>query len=175
MQEIGQRFRLAPKTVDNTLQRMARAAKPEICRVPKKRGHYKLAPRLSANVSLNRVSQKEEVQGKTPVRESVSTIPRGLGTGYSDRIPSNTQYQGGRYLANSSDELRSDPLSPREVEMDISGTIKMHPSLPPCGILLASAQEDSREFQLAMDGIGSGAEVFVDGDDPHWPKRSSTA
>jgi len=38
--------------------------------------------------------------------------------------------RGGRYLANSSDELRSKPLSPREVEMDISGIIKMHPSLP---------------------------------------------
>ena len=83
--------------------------------------------------------------------------------------------RGGRYLANSSDELRSSPLSPREVEMDISGTIKMHPSLPPCGILLASAQEDSRELQLAMDGIGSGGEVFADGDDPHWPARATEA
>ena len=83
--------------------------------------------------------------------------------------------RGGRYLANSSDELRSSPLSPREVEMDISGTIKMHPSLPPCGILLASAQEDSKEFQLAMEGIGSGAEVFADGDDPHWTARSPAA
>ena len=171
VQEIGQRFRLAPKTVDNTLQRMARAAKPEICRVPRKRGHYKLSPRLSANVSLNTVPQKEEVQGKTPVRESVSAITRGLGTGYSDRIPSNTHYQGGRYLAHSSDELRSNPLSTREVEMDISGIIKMHLSPPPCGILSASPKEDSRELQLAMEGIGSGAEVFADGDDPHWAPR----
>ena len=61
LQKIGQRFGFAPKTVDNTLQRMVRSAKPEICRVPSKRGHYKLAPRLSAAMSLNRVSPKEEV------------------------------------------------------------------------------------------------------------------
>jgi len=61
VQKIGQRFGLAPKTVDNTLQRMVRSAKPEICRVLSKRGHYKLAPRLSAAMSLNRVSPKEEV------------------------------------------------------------------------------------------------------------------
>lgn len=61
VQKIQQRFGLAPKTVDNTLQRMARSAKPEICRVPSKRGHYKRAPRLSATMSPKRVSPKEEV------------------------------------------------------------------------------------------------------------------
>ena len=83
--------------------------------------------------------------------------------------------RGGRYLANSSDELRSKLLSPREAEMDISGIIKMHPYLPPSKLLLDTAREDSKEFQLAMEGIGSGAEIFVDGDDPHWAKRSLTA
>ena len=83
VQEIQQRFRLAPKTVDNTLQRMARAAKPEICRVNSKRGHYKLSPRLAATVSPNNVSPKEEGQGKNPVRESDLVSTRGVGTGYS--------------------------------------------------------------------------------------------
>ena len=79
--------------------------------------------------------------------------------------------RGGRYLANSSDELRSSPLSPREVEMDISGIIKMHPYLSTCGILSVSPQEDSRELQLAMEGIGSGYDSLADGDDSHWAER----
>ena len=64
--EIGQRFRLAPKTVANTLTRMTGASKPEICRVASKRGHYKLAPRMQALIGV-RVFGKEDDQ--TPVVE----------------------------------------------------------------------------------------------------------
>jgi len=54
-------------------------------------------------------------------------------------------------------------------------TPALEQSSQPSNLLLDTAQEDSRELQLAMEGIGSGAEVFADGDDPHWAKRSLTA
>lgn len=123
VQEIGHRFRLAPKTVDNTLQRMARSVRPEICRVSSKRGHYKLSPRLAATVSPNNVSPKEEGQGKNLVRESDLVSTRGVGTGYSVgtqiESPPNTQSSGVGYSVNLSAELESDPFLTREVEMDI--------------------------------------------------------
>jgi archaellum biogenesis ATPase FlaH len=126
VQEIQQRFRLAPKTIDNTLQRMARSAKPEICRVPSKRGHYKLSPRLAAAVSPNNVSPKEEGQGKNLVSESDLVSTRGVGTGNSREVksefPSSSQSPGVGYSVNLSPELESDPFLTREVEMDIGGT-----------------------------------------------------
>jgi archaellum biogenesis ATPase FlaH len=127
VQEIQQRFRLAPKTIDNTLQRMARAAKPEICRVNSKRGHYKLSPRLAATVSPNNVSPKEEGQGKNPVRESDLVSTRGVGTGYSVgtqiESPPNTQSPGVGYSVNLSAGLESDPFLTREVEMGKGETV----------------------------------------------------
>jgi archaellum biogenesis ATPase FlaH len=127
VQEIQQRFRLAPKTVDNTLQRMARAARPEICRVPSKRGHYKLSPRLAAAVSPNSVSPKEEGQGKNLVRESDLVSTRGVGTGYSVgtqiESPPNTQSPGVGYSANFSPEQESAPVPTREVEMGKGETV----------------------------------------------------
>ena len=126
VQEIQQRFRLAPKTVDNTLQRMARAAKPQICRVPSKRGHYKLSPRLAATVSPNSVSPKEEGQGKNLVRESDLVSTRGVSTGYSVGIqiesPASTQSPGVGYSVNLSPGLESVPVLTREVEMGKGGT-----------------------------------------------------
>lgn len=126
VQEIGQRFRLAPKTIDNTLQRMARATKPEICRVPSKRGHYKLSPRLAAAVSPNSVSPKEEGQGKNLVSESDLVSTRGVGTGYSVgtqiESPASTQSSGVGYSVNLSPELESDHFLTREVEMPIGET-----------------------------------------------------
>jgi hypothetical protein len=127
VQEIQQRFRLAPKTIDNTLQRMARATKPEICRVPSKRGHYKLSPRLAAAVSLNSVSPKEEGQGKNLVSESDLVSTRGVGTGYSVgtqvESPASTQSSGVGYSVNLSPELESAPFLTREVEMGIGETV----------------------------------------------------
>jgi archaellum biogenesis ATPase FlaH len=126
VQEIQQRFRLAPKTTDNTLQRMARSSKPEICRVPSKRGHYKLSPRLAATVSPNNVSPKQEGQGKNLVRESDLVSTRGVGTGYSVgtqiESPASTQSPGVGYSVNLSPELESDPFHTREVEMDLGET-----------------------------------------------------
>jgi hypothetical protein len=52
--EITRRFRFAPKTIDNTLTRMVGARKPDICRVSRPRGHYKLSPRFLA-LSPNRI------------------------------------------------------------------------------------------------------------------------
>ena len=126
VQEIGQRFRLAPKTVDNTLQRMARSAKPEICRVPSKRGHYKLSPRLAATISPNNVSPKEEGQGKNLVSESDLVSTRGVGTGYSVgtqiESPTSTQSPGVGYSVKPSAGEQSDHFLTREVEMGIGGT-----------------------------------------------------
>jgi hypothetical protein len=34
---------------------------------------------------------------------------------------------------------------------------------------------ESSETARAESGIGSGADAFADGDDPHWPKRPEVA
>ena len=82
VQEIQQRFHLAPKTVDNTLTRLVRAVKPEVCRVANKRGHYKLSPRLLAEISSDSsigISPKGKEQGKNLVSESDLVTSRGGG------------------------------------------------------------------------------------------------
>ena len=127
VQEIQQRFRLAPKTVDNTLQRMARSAKPEICRVPSKRGHYKLSPRLAATISPNNVSPKGKEQGKNLVSESDLVSSRGVGSGNSREVksefPPSSQFPGVGKSINTSAGEGSDPFTAREVEMGIGGTV----------------------------------------------------
>jgi archaellum biogenesis ATPase FlaH len=126
VQEIQQRFRLAPKTIDNTLQRMARSA-PEICRVSSKRGHYKLSPRLAATISPNNVSPKGKEQGKNLVSESDLVSSRGVGSGNSREVksefPPSSQFPGVGKSINTSPEQGSDPATSREVEMDIGGTV----------------------------------------------------
>jgi hypothetical protein len=122
VQEIGQRFRFAPKTIDNTLQRMARSTRPEICRVPSKRGHYKLSPRLAAIVSPNSVSPNEEGYGKNLVIDSDLLSTRGVGTGYSvgtRKSPPNTHSSGVGYSLNVSRQQGSDLLPTWDREMPI--------------------------------------------------------
>ena len=133
--EIGQRFRFAPKTIDNTLQQMAKSQWPQICRVPSKRGHYRLAPRLIKSVSPNSASPKEEVQGKNLVIESDLLSTREVGKRYSNpqpESPSNPQYPGVGYSANPSPEQRSDPLPTLDREMPIGKSAGVSsPSLLP--------------------------------------------
>jgi archaellum biogenesis ATPase FlaH len=127
VQEIQQRFRLAPKTIDNTLVRMVRAISPEICRVSNKRGHYKLSPRLAAAVSPNNVSPNGKEQGKNLVSESDLVSSRGVGSGNSREVksefPPSSQFPGGGKSINTSPEQGSDPATSREVEMDIGGMV----------------------------------------------------
>ena len=182
VQEIGNRFRLAPKTVDNTLQRMARSVRPEICRVSSKRGHYKLSPRLAATVSPNNVSLKEEGQGKNLVRESDLVSTRGVGSGYSMgtqiESPACPQSSGVGYSVNLSAELESDPFLAREVEMDIRkpGLVEVSPKpkvtpKPPAHRTPSTAQEwveaALAELRLAPD-ITALREVVA------WIKRQPT-
>jgi len=91
--EIGHRFRLAPKTVANTLTRMVGGRKPEICRVPSKRGHYNLAPRLLSD-PLNSVRVFGKEEGKNPVRERDLTSSRPL--------PEGRTWEEGEVLPDSS-------------------------------------------------------------------------
>jgi archaellum biogenesis ATPase FlaH len=88
VQEIQQRFRLAPKTIDNTLVRMVRAISPDVCRVASKRGHYKLSPRMAATISPNNVSPNGKEKGKTPVIDSDLVTSRGVGSGNSRELKS---------------------------------------------------------------------------------------
>ena len=126
VQEIQQRFRLAPKTIDNTLVRMVRAISPEICRVSSKRGHYKLSPRLAATISPNNVSPKGKEQGKNLVSESDLVSSRGVGSGNSREVksefPPSSQFPGGGKSTNPSAGEVSEAPSSLEVEMGIGGT-----------------------------------------------------
>jgi archaellum biogenesis ATPase FlaH len=126
VQEIQQRFRLAPKTIDNTLVRMVRAISPEICRVSSKRGHYKLSPRLAATISPNSVSPKGKEQGKNLVSESDLLSSRGVGSGNSREVksefPPSSQFPGVGKSINTSAGEGFDPFTAREVEMGIGGT-----------------------------------------------------
>jgi hypothetical protein len=126
VQEIQQRFRLAPKTIDNTLVRMVRAISPEICRVSSKRGHYKLSPRLAATLSPNNVSPNGKEKGKNLVSESDLVSSRGVGSGNSREVksefPSSSQFPGGGKWANPSAGEVSEAPSSLEVEMGIGGT-----------------------------------------------------
>ena len=126
VQEIQQRFRLAPKTIDNTLVRMVRAISPEICRVSSKRGHYKLSPRLAAAISPNNVSPIGKEQAKKPVRESDLMTSRGVGSGNSREVksefPPSSHFLGVGNSQNTSDRLAFEPLTSREVEMPIGKT-----------------------------------------------------
>ena len=121
VQEIQQRFRLAPKTIDNTLVRMVRAISPDICRVSSKRGHYKLSPRLAAAISLNNVSPNGKEEAKKPVRESDLTTSRGVGSGNSREVkpefPPSSHFPGVGNSQKTSDLLDFEPLTSREVEM----------------------------------------------------------
>jgi hypothetical protein len=123
VQEIQHRFRLAPKTIDNTLVRMVRAISPEVCRVSSKRGHYKLSPRIAATVSPNNVSPNGKEEGKNLVSESDLVSSLGVGSGNSREVksefPPSSQFLGVGKSANTSAELGSDPFTAPEVEMDI--------------------------------------------------------
>jgi archaellum biogenesis ATPase FlaH len=125
VQEIQQRFRLAPKTIDNTLVRMVRAISPDVCRVASKRGHYKLSPRMAATVSPNNVSPNGKEKGKTPVIDSDLVTSRGVGSGNSRELksefPPTSHFPGGGKSSNASAGLGSDAVSSREVEMPIGG------------------------------------------------------
>jgi archaellum biogenesis ATPase FlaH len=126
VQEIQQRFRLAPKTIDNTLVRMVRAISPEVCRVSNRRGHYKLSPRLAATVSPNNVSPNGKEQGKNLVSESDLVSSRGVGSGNSREVksefPPSSQFPGGGKSINPSAGKVSEAVSSPEVEMGKGGT-----------------------------------------------------
>jgi archaellum biogenesis ATPase FlaH len=126
VQEIQQRFRLAPKTIDNTLVRMVRAISPEVCRVSSKRGHYKLSPRLAATLSPNNVSPNGKEKGQTPVSDSDLVSSRGVGSGNSREVksefPPSSQFPGGGKSVNPSAGEVSEAPSSLEVEMGIGGT-----------------------------------------------------
>lgn len=121
VQEIGQRFRLAPKTVDNTLSRMTRATKPEICRVSSPRGHYKLAPRIAASLP-NNVPPFGKEQGQTPVTDRVLVSSRGVGSGNSlgtERVPASSQLPRVGNSTKPSQALDSPDVPSRKGEMPI--------------------------------------------------------
>lgn len=125
--EIAKRFQLASKTVDNTLTRMVRATRPEICRVSSPRGHYKLSPRLAERLSPNKVSPNGKEQGKNPVRERVLVTSRGVGSGNSREVtaefPSSSQSLPPRKSLEASQELESEPVPSREGEMPIGNLL----------------------------------------------------
>ena len=184
VQEIGQRFRLAPKTVDNTLQRLARSVKPPICRVANKRGHYKLSPRLAADISSKSpigISPKEEVQGKNLVRESCLVSTRGVGSGYSEgtqnRIPSSTRGEMVGYSLNASEGDGFSQIPTQNIEIPIGETELVEVF---CKQQRADDEQHPRvlgQTTINLTGlsdaemVGSGADVDASGDDPHWAQR----
>ena len=129
VQEIVQRFKLAPRTIDNTLQRLARSVKPPICRVANKKGHYKLSPRLLAEISSNSpigISPKVYVQGKNLVGESVLVTTRGVCSEYTEgnqnQIPSSTQGEKGVYSLNASEREGFTQIPTQNIEIPIGET-----------------------------------------------------
>ena len=129
VQEIVQRFKLAPRTIDNTLQRLARSVKPPICRVANKKGHYKLSPRLAADISPDSsigISPKVYVQGKNLVSESDLLTTRGVCTEYTEgnpnQIPSSTQGEWGVYSLNTSEGEGFSQIPTQNIEIPIGET-----------------------------------------------------
>ena len=129
VQEIVQRFPLAPRTIDNTLQRLARSVKPPICRVANKKGHYKLSPRLVADISSDSsidISPKVYVQGKNLVIESDLLTTRGVCTEYAEgsqnQIPSSTQGEKGVYSLNASEGEVFTQIPTQNIEIPIGET-----------------------------------------------------
>jgi hypothetical protein len=155
--EIGRRFRLAPKTVANTLTRMVGASKPEICRVSSKRGHYKLAPRLLTD-PLKGVRFLGKEEGQTPVRErdltSSRLLPEGRTREERELLPvSSHSPRVGKHEEPSCGN-GSEGVSSRDIEMPMGSWLV---ELPPPAT------------------VGSGADAFGDGDDPHWSRRQGSA
>jgi len=124
--EIGRRFRLAPKTVANTLTRMTGATKPEICRVASKRGHYKLAPRLRPPIDV-RVLGKED--DKTPVVErdmdSSRQLPEGITREGLPSLPGSSQFPRVGKTQKPSKPQDLGLFSSREVEIRISEPLEV--------------------------------------------------
>jgi hypothetical protein len=124
--EIGQRFRLAPKTVANTLTRMTGASKPEICRVASKRGHYKLAPRMQALIGV-RVFGKEDDQ--TPVVErdlpSSRHLPEGIAREELPHLPGNSHFPRVGNTQKTSEAEALSLFGSREREMPIGKLLEV--------------------------------------------------
>lgn len=88
--EIGRRFGLAPKTVDNTLGRMVRESRPAICRCSGRIGRYKLSPAAAARLPVKMRAQTGRKESKPLAGTDFSPFPAGfhqetLGT--SDHSP----------------------------------------------------------------------------------------
>lgn len=114
--EITRRFRFAPKTIDNTLTRMVGARKPDICRVSRPRGHYKLSPRFLA-LSPNRIPPNGKEQGKNTVTDRSLVTSRGVGTGNSEgtqRVPATSYFPRGGNSTEPSQGEGSDLVPSRE-------------------------------------------------------------
>ena len=180
VQEIVQRFKLAPRTVDNTLQRLARSVKPPICRVANKKGHYKLSPRLLVDISPESpigISPKVYVQGKNLVSESDLVTTRGVCTEYTEgnpnQLPSSTQGEWGVYSLNASEGEGFTQIPTQNIEIPIGETelvtvfCKQQRALGQTTINLTGLSD--------AEMVGSGADVDASGDDPHWPVRSPAA
>jgi hypothetical protein len=131
--QIGRRFQFAPKTVANTLTRMVGASKPEICRVPSKRGHYKLAPRLLAD-PLNSVQFFRKEEGQTPVVEgdSVSsrTLPEGRTWEEDPVLPESSEFSTPRKTPNANPRKGSELFGSLGIEMPL-GEIELVELLDP--------------------------------------------
>lgn len=151
--EIGRRFRLAPKTVANTLTRMVGGSKPEICRVSSKRGHYKLAPRLLAD-PLKGVRVLGDEEAQTPVTEmdlaSSRHLPEGRTREERVHLPESSHFPRVGKTQPPIGCKGSEDVSSRDIEIPMGSWLV---ELPPPAT------------------VGSGADAFGDDDDPHWPKR----
>ena len=174
-QEIHYRFGLAPKTVDNTLTRMVRARRPDICRLNSPKGHYKLAPRVTASLSLSKyVPPFGKEQDQTPVIERDLVISRGVGNGNIREVPTSSHFPGGGNMAKGSQGLAFGPASSLKGEIPI-GELPAHVCPP-------GRRTDAAPHLPGMTGtpgtpgtpgtlIGSGFDAFDDGDDPAWGPR----
>ena len=151
VQEIGRRFRLAPKTVDNTLTRLVRAVKPEVCRVANKRGHYKLSPRVLADISSDSstgISPKGKEEGKNLVSESDLVTSRGGGSGNStgtdiDPPPSSRGKEAGKSL-NTSEGKGSALFPSQNIEIPI-GERALDEASPSASPPSGGAEEEAKK------------------------------
>jgi len=181
VQEIVQRFKLAPRTIDNTLQRLARSVKPPISRVANKKGHYKLSPRLAADISPDSsigISPKVYVQGKNLVSESDLLTTRGVCTEYTERnpnqLPSSTQGEWGVYSLNASEGEGFTQIPTQNIEIPIGeiALVEIFPSSK-----RADAEQrirDSGQTTIHLTGLSDAEmEEFADSSEAARDRRSN--
>jgi hypothetical protein len=156
--------------------------------VANKKGHYKLSPRLAADISPDSsigISPKVYVQGKNLVSKSDLLTTRGVCTEYTEgnpnQLPSSTQGEWGVYSLNASEGEGFTQIPTQNIEIPIGeiALVELFPSSKRADAEQRIRDCGQRTIHLTglsdAEMVGSGADVDASGDDPHWPARSPAA